>query len=227
AYSKWYEHEVMQWRKNLRADKPVHFKGLKAAFLRESVVWPEVRTLLTSLEGKLPKVDDAFIRTLLGENPDPMKDRDAWRTLPCPTINLPKRYQGGFLFGQVIPRFDNRIIGVCPVWFAKRQAELLSAGFSPDDANHEAAKQAKLPSKATREFLRFRWAMQIANIFGSAIGQDRTCPLSVDERKELTRIAERQGGFTKSEFKKTVREIAGWPEKPPRDNLDALLLHPD
>jgi hypothetical protein len=32
---------------------------------------------------------------------------------------LPKRYRGGLLFGQLVPRFDNRIIGVCPFAFAE------------------------------------------------------------------------------------------------------------
>lgn len=227
AYTARYDREAAEWQQGRRKEKPKHFKGLNAAFLREKVVWPEVHALLTALKGKLPKLDDALIRTLLGNDVDPLRDRDAWRTIPCPAIQLPKRYHGGLLFGQVIPRFENRIIGVCPIHFAKRQAELISAGFSPADAQKEAAKQSKLPSKATREFLRYRWAMQIANIFGAIPGEPNTRPLTADERKQLTALAEKQGAFTKGEFKDAVRQITGWPEKPPRDNLDALLLHPD
>lgn len=266
AYTARYEREAAEWQQGKSKDKPKHFKGLNAAFLREKVVWPEVHALLTALKGKLPKLDDALIRTLLGNDVDPLRDRDAWRTLlspslssipnggeggrrpgeevlvaardksakhgseeslPGPAIQLPKRYHGGLLFGQVIPRFENRIIGVCPIHFAKRQAELLAAGFSPADAQKEAAKQSKLPSKATREFLRYRWAMQIANIFGAKRGEPKTRPLTADERKQLTALAEKQGAFTKGEFKVAVRQITGWPEKPPRDNLDGLLLHPD
>ncbi len=227
AYTVRYEQEVAEWQQKKRAEKPPHFKGLKAAFLRESVVWPEVRDLLTALKGKLPKLDDALIRTLLGNDPDPMKDREAWRNIPCPAIKLSDRYHGGLLFGQVIPRFDNRIIGVCPIQFARRQAELIAAGFSADDAKDKAAKESKLPSKATIEFLRFRWAMQLANIFGARVGERETRALSADERKQITERAERQGAFAKGEFKKTVREIAGWPEKLSRSNLDNLLMHPD
>lgn len=227
AYTARYEREAAEWQQGQRKEKPKHFKGLNAAFLREKVVWPEVHALLTALKGKLPKLDDALIRTLLGNDVDPLRDRDAWRTVPCSAIQLPKRYHGGLLFGQVIPRFENRIIGVCPIHYAKRQAELLAAGFSPADAHKEAAKQSKLPSKATREFLRYRWAMQIANIFGAKPGEPKTRPLTADERRQLTALAEKQGAFTKGEFKDTVRQITGWPEKPPRDNLDALLLHPD
>lgn len=266
SYTDWYEREMALWQQRKRTDKPTHFKGLKAAFPREGIVWPEVHVLLTALKGRLPKLDDALIRTLLGNVVDPLKDRDAWRTLLSPSlssipnggeggrkpgeeelgaasdknaehgsekslpsspIQLPKRYHGGLLFGQVIPRFENRIIGVCPIHYAKRRAELLAAGFSPADAQKEAAKQSKLPSKATREFLRYRWAMQIANIFGAKPGEPKTRPLTADERKQLTALAEKQGAFTKGEFKEAVRQITGWPEKPPRDNLDALLLHPD
>lgn len=227
AYTSWYEGQAARWQQKLRSEKPAHFKGLKAAFLRETVVWPEVRDLLNALKGRLPKLDDAFIRALLGNDPDPMKDREAWRTISCPAIQLPNRYQGGLLFGQVIPRFDNRIIGVCPIYFAMRQAELVAAGFSPTDASDKAAKQAKLPSKASREFLRFRWAMQLANIFGSCLGERQTRPLTAEERQRLTAIAERQGAFTKADFKKAVRETAGWPAKPPRDNLDGMLMLPD
>lgn len=266
AYTARYEPEAAQWQQCKRTEKPKHFKGLNAAFLRENIVWPEVHVLLTALKGRLPKLDDALIRTLLGNVVDPLKDRDAWRTLLSPSlssipnggeggrkpgeeelgaasdknaehgsekslpsspIQLPKRYHGGLLFGQVIPRFENRIIGVCPIHYARRHAELLAAGFSTADAQKEAAKQSKLPSKATREFLRYRWAMQIANIFGAKPGEPKTRPLTADERKQLTALAEKQGAFTKGEFKDAVRRITGWPEKPPRDNLDALLLHPD
>lgn len=227
AYTARYEREAAEWQQGKRREKPKHFKGLNAAFPRNETVWPEVRALLTALKDKLPKLDDALIRTLLGNDVDPLHDRDALRTIPCPAIQLPKRYHGGLLFGQVIPRFENRIIGVCPIHFAKRRAELLAAGFSPADAQKEAAKQSKLPSKTTREFLRYRWAMQIANIFGAKPGEPKTRPLTADERKQLTALAEKQGAFTKGEFKDAVRQITGWPDKPPRDNLDALLLHPD
>jgi hypothetical protein len=118
TYTKWYDGEVARWQQSQRPDKPRHFKGLSAAFPRDEVVWPEVRDILMALKGKLPKLDDDLIRTLLGNHHDPMRDREAWQTLSCPGLKLPKRYHGGLLFGQCIPRFDNRIIGVCPIQFA-------------------------------------------------------------------------------------------------------------
>lgn len=223
AYSQWYDREVAEWQQGKRLDKPRHFKGLNAAFDRDSVVWPEVNKILFALKGQFEKLDDALIRTLLGNDPDPMKDRTAWQTIPCPNIKLPKRYHGGLLFGQLIPRFDNRIIGVCPIHFAKRQAELLAAGFSTKEANHEAAKQSKLPAKSSSEFLRFRWAMQLANVFGAASDERVTRPLSSEERHALTRLAAESGVFTKQRFIKAVRSLTNWT----RDNLDAMLMHPE
>jgi CRISPR-associated endonuclease Csn1 len=227
AYTAWYDREVARWQQGQRPDKPRHFKGRSAAFDRVSVVWPEVRALLTALKGTLPKLDDTLIRTLLGNDVDPLKDRDAWRTIPCPAIRLPKRYHGGLLFGQSIPRFDNRIIGVCPIQFARLEQQYREAGMAPDDARRRAEKESKLPTKASPEFLRFRWAMQLANVVGAALGVRESHPLPAAARVRLTELAARQGAFTKGEFKKAVREAAGWPEKGGRDNLDALLLHPD
>jgi hypothetical protein len=227
AYTVWYDREVARWQQRQRPDKPRHFKGLSAAFPRDTVVWPEVRTLLTVLKGKLPRLDDALIRTLLGNDVDPLKDPAAWRTIPCPAVRLPKRYHGGLLFGQCIPRFDNRIIGVCPIQFARLERKYREEGMASEAARRRAEKESKLPSKASPEFLRFRWAMQLANVFGAAPGERKTHPLPAAARMRLTELAARQGAFTKGEFKKAVREAAGWPEKGGHDNLDALLLHPD
>jgi CRISPR-associated endonuclease Csn1 len=227
AYTEWYDREAARWQQGLRKDKPAHFKGLKAAFPREEVVWPEVRALLTALKGRLPKLDDALIRTLLGSEPDPMRDPEAWRTVPCPGLVLPKRYMGGLLFGQMIPRFDNRIIGVCPIQFARLEATHLAEGLESEEARHRAEKESKLPAKATPEFLRYRWAMQLANVFGAAPGEVKTRPLTAEERRQLTRMAKQAGALAKGEFKKAVRSLTGWPDKAPRDNLDSLLLHPD
>jgi hypothetical protein len=130
---------------------------------------------------------------------------------------------GGLLFGQMIPRFDNRIIGVCPIHFARRQAELIESGFSQEDARHEAAKQSKLPSKATPEFLRFRWAMQLANVFGAGKGDRTTRPLSANERRKVTELAEVTGSLGKKEFQNAIYKLTGWD----RSNIANMLMHPD
>lgn len=227
AYTVWYEQEVVKWRQKQRGDKPPHFKGLNAAFPRDGQtgVWREVHTLLAALKGKLPKLDEVLIRTLLGTDVDPLKspaEHQAWNTIPC-GIKLPKRYYGGLLFGQMIPRFDNRIIGVCPVYFARRHAELLASGSSPEDAKHEAEKQSKLPSKASPEFLRFRWAMQLANVFGAHEGARNTRPLTAEERAKLTALATVSGSMGKKEFEKAIKELTNWS----RSNIANMLMHPD
>lgn len=232
AYTSWYENEMAKWntarakaeksKTSFKEPKPPHFKGLNAAFPRESVVWPEVRALLAALKGKLPRLDDASIRTLLGNDVDPLNDPTAWNTIPC-GLKLPKRYFGGLLFGQMIPRFDNRIIGVCPIHFARRRVELLAAGFSAEEAKREAEKQSKLPAKPTAEFLRFRWAMQLANVFGARDGDPETQPLTADERKRLTEMASAVGALSKKEFTRAVHELTGWM----RSNVANMLMHPD
>jgi len=219
AYTEHYEREVALWVQEQRKDKIRHFKGLGAAFPREIVI-AEVRSILEALKGKLPHVDDTLIRCLLS---DGNADVVAWSVIPVQGLQLPKRYQGGLLFGQLVPRFDNRIIGQCPIWYARRAAEMKAAGISEGHALRRAAIEAKLPSKNSPEFLRFRWAMQLANLFGVRPGQTESQPMTAEHRRKLTILAEQQGAFSAGEFKKTVRSITGWT----RDNLDQTLLHPD
>ncbi len=128
----------------------IRFKGLNAAFPREGVE-AEVRRLLQAHFGTLPKVDSQFEQTLF----------DKWEAIPCPDIKLPKRFQGGLLFGQLVPRFDNRIISKCPV------------------------TGQKVPSRNCPEFFRFRWAMQLANIRVGQVGDRDLRPLNVEERGKL------------------------------------------
>ncbi len=219
AFTARYERQAADWQTERRADKPPHFKGIGAAFPRETIV-EEVRAMLQALAGKMPHLGPELIRALLGDN---SADRDAWRAVPIPGLTVPKRYEGGLLFGQLVPRFDNRIIGLCPIWYARRCAELRGAGFSEADAKRKAEIESKLPLKKSPEFLRFRWATQLANIFGSRAGDAETHPLTASQRQTLTRQAEELGGFTSAEFKKAVRSLTGWG----RDNLEETLLHPD
>ena len=93
---------------NLPGDKRP--KGQNAAFPRE-IVEGEVRKLLRAHAGKLKGVDEKLERCLLGRD---STDKSAWREIPCPDLKLPNRYEGGLLFGQLVPRFDNRIISICP-----------------------------------------------------------------------------------------------------------------
>ncbi|MGN1360158.1 MAG: type II CRISPR RNA-guided endonuclease Cas9, partial [Kiritimatiellia bacterium] len=171
------------------------FKNTGLSFDR-AVVAEEVRRIVESHKGILPGLDDELVRIILA---DPVEDADALREVEGLPIHVPKRYVGGILFGQLAPRFDNRIIGICP-----KTGE-------------------KLPLKSAPEFLDFRFASMLANIRLSAAGGQRA--LTASERRTLMEAAREQGGFTKTEFKKVVRETTGVAVE--ETNLEALLLPPD
>jgi CRISPR-associated endonuclease Csn1 len=164
------------------------FKGLNAAFPRE-VVEREVRKILEAHFDKLKAVDKNLEDVLFSD----------WRAIPCPGLKLPKRYEAGLLFGQLVPRFDNRIISKCPI------------------------SGQKVPSRNCPEFLNFRWAMQLANIRVLRFGEKELAPLTVPERKQLDTLMRQQGGMGVEEFKKQVRQTTS----AIRDNLDTMLMHPD
>ncbi|MFM2169854.1 MAG: hypothetical protein RI957_83 [Verrucomicrobiota bacterium] len=134
-------------------------------------------------------------------------------------IKLPKRYFGGLLFGQLVPRFDNRIIARCPITWARIYDEQCAAGKDDDSARHAADRDAKVPVKNCKEFFRYRWARLLANIKvnGNALNKE--------VRQSLTDIAERSGGVSKSDIDKLLKDVYG---KAVQTNLEAYFnLHPD
>ena len=162
-------------------------------------------------------------------------------------LSLPDRYQGGLLFGQLVPRFDNRIIAQCPITFAEEYQRLIQEGFSPQDAKHKASDLAKVPGKNCLEFLDFRWAMTLANIrigHGSETYRDRDGkevklrPLDAKERRKVD-AAVRKKGFLKLEKdkpgadghfragKNELLEIVVEQTECDRHNLEGLLLDPN
>lgn len=179
---------------------PKPYKNHKAAFPRK-VVRSEVLAILESHKSHLPGLDDAFIDTLVAR--DDTSGKRAWATVPVPTIKLPRRYFGGLLFGQLIPRFDNRIIAKCPV------------------------SGAKVPNKACLEFLEFRWAMILANL--KANGN----PLSAKQRRMVDAEMREQGRLTATALRKAVERACqttdtnckSYFETHP-DSADALTLDP-
>lgn len=170
-------------------------KGQNAAFPR-AIVEGEVRRILQAHFGKLPKVDANLERAFLGKN---NQDKAAWRAIPCPELKLPKRYEGALLFGQLVPRFDNRIISICPI------------------------SGQKVPSRNCREFLNFRWAMQLANVQVARFGEQKLSALRPEERVALDKQMREYGSMTADQFKKAVRAATS----AIHDNLDTMLMHPD
>jgi hypothetical protein len=124
-------------------------KARNAAFDR-SVVREEVRRILASHVGRLTGVDAAFITAIV----------DDARAIKIPGLKLPNRFDnpiytprtGGLLFGRLGMRYDNRIIGLCPIYAHELEQRHLAAGKSPDSARKLAEKEAKLPSKDCPEF---------------------------------------------------------------------------
>jgi len=170
----------------------VRFKGLNAAFPRRTVE-REVQRILQAHFGKLPGVDEDFARALCGRDAN---DKDAWKAIPWFTEPLPKRYEGGLLFGQLVPRFDNRIISTCPI------------------------TSQKVPSRNTPEFLNFRWGMLLANVRVARLGHTDLKPLTPDERKELDKRMRTVGSMTEKQFKDAVRDVSG----AIRGNFDAMFM---
>lgn len=167
------------------AKRQCYYKGQNTAFRRETVE-AEVRRILKAHIGHLPKCDEALITALMD---DP-------KAIECTTIKLPKRYRGGLLFGQLIPRFENRILTQCP--------------FTGQT----------VPTRHSYEFLRYRWAMQMANILVGN-GNDKSLhPLTSEHRTALNQKMQERGYLTPGELKTFVKEITNcqW------TNLEAMLL---
>ncbi len=166
----------------------VRFKAKSAAFPR-SIVESEVRRILEVHRNHLPHLEDSFITALFHD----------WRALSVPDLALPRRYQGGLLFGQLVPRFDNRIISTCRL------------------------SGQKVPTRNCPEFLRFRWAMQLANVQVGEADSARLRPLKAEERRVLDDLMRAEGRLTKKSFTSAVHALPGVG----RSNLETLLMHPD
>ncbi len=166
------------------------FKGLNAAFPRKTVE-TEVLQILQA-----HKFCDAKLIHLLLAKKFSNEDREFLKNTG---LRLPKRYEGGLLFGQLVPRFDNRIISICPI------------------------SGQKVPSRNCPEFLNFRWAMQLANIRIAGAGEKELRPLTAAERKSIDQVVREKGGVTPFQLKLIVREKT----KCVRDDLEQMLMLPD
>lgn len=179
---------------------PIAYKTSNAAFPRD-VVRDEVIALLEKHIGMLPEVTPSLITALCAEDNTPTDGRSVRDVLKALgfDVHLPGRFVGGLLFGQAVPRFDNRIIGECPVSGEKR------------------------PLKDCREYLEFRWAEILANITVRRTKDGDKESLNAEERRALTSIARKEGGFTAGEFKKAVLEVSG----AEASNTEFMMTHPD
>jgi CRISPR-associated endonuclease Csn1 len=187
-------------------------KGENAAFPREDVE-EEVGRILERHVGRLPGLETNLVRAILTD----------WTAADAAEVKLPARFRGGLLFGQLVPRFDNRIIARCPISYEATYQRVLEETRDQEKAKHEAQKQAKVPAAECVEFYRYRWAMQVANV-QIVTGEGRkTRRLRLDERAAVDAAMKERGALTKGEFKKAVRAQTGGAA----DNLEQMLLHPD
>jgi hypothetical protein len=196
-----------------KKSSPVRFRDLGAAFPREGVE-AEVERILHA-QGVEEKVIVAL-----------MRDHTA---VAGPDYRLPSRYgqrvngsrtPGGLLFGQLVPRFENRIIATCPVQFQREYERVFTVTGDAKKATHEAEKLAKVPGIGCVEFHRFRWAMQLANVTVATGDARRSRRLSKEERLVVNAEMERLGALTPKQFKDLVRSQT----KTDKDNLDRLVV---
>ena len=147
-----------------------YFKGENAAFPRK-IVEAEVRKILDAHKGILPKIDDASIRILMA-NAESQN-----------TVNLPSRFRGGLLFGQYVPRFDNRIIGKCRI------------------------TGGNVPLKSSKEFLLYRWGRLLNNltVFDAVNGGVRV--LTPSERAALHAVMLERGFFDKKQLNEELSRL--------------------
>lgn len=186
-------------------------KGQNAAFPREDVE-REVARILQAHEGVLPGLSAEAIEAVLHD----------WKKVVPPDVRLPDRYAGGWLFGQLRPRFDNRIVARCPLTYEKECQAALEEGRDEEEARRQAEKLSKVPAASCAEYLLYRWTMQVANVQVTAKGGGLR-RLSAAERRAVYEQARERGGLTKGEFKKAVRALTGGAA----DNLDQMLQHPE
>lgn len=196
----------------LSHDPAKNIRQQKAAFPRE-IVREEVRKLLAYHVGRLPGLDEAFVHALI----------DDARALPCPDYVLPLRYRGGLLFGRLQMRYDNRIVARCVHTAATRYAELRTSGMPEAEARRVAEREAKVPSKKSPEFLRYRWGMLLANLRIATGDEAELRELDTQERAALHARMAVVGRLTKTALRDAVRTLPGWK----RDNFENLFLHPD
>lgn len=167
-----------------------YFKGENAAFPR-AVVFDECRRAVQAHIGKLDCVTENFVSVLFDDwHPASSQGYEA---------KLPERYSGGLLFGQMKPRFENRIIPKCRI------------------------TGEKTPSKHSREFYHYRWAMLTNNLRVADAFTGLPRPLDSAEREQLHEIMSEVGFFTKATLKKAFEKQL----KLEPSNLEAMLMVPE
>lgn len=183
------------------------YKAIGAAFDRALVI-KEVNCILRE-HAELPA---EVVELILGDN------NALTQKLAACGVKLTKRFAGSVLFGQLVPRFDNRIIARCPITWAKEYERALTEGKSEEAAKHHATKMAKVPNANTDDFYAYRFARILANL------KFKGKPLGAEYRQQIMQDALQCGGYTKTSFKKSLESILG---TVPDNFSNYFELHPD
>lgn len=198
----------------IRISSALPYKTLNAAYPRE-IIYREVGQILCKHTGVLPNLDTETVRFLLKNSTLTKEEREK---LTAADIKLPKRYHGGLLFGQLVPRFDNRIISRCPITWAETYDAAIAEGKTDPEARQLAEKFAKVPAAKSVEFLEYRFARILANL--RAAGQ----PIVKELRHALLELARKQGRLTAKDLN---RELGVYYGKAKTNVADYFTLHPD
>ncbi len=197
-----------------RISSALPYKTLNAAYPRE-VVYQEVGKLLCKHCGVLPGLDTEAVRYLLKNCVLTTEERSK---LAAAGIKLPRRYHGGLLFGQLVPRFDNRIISRCPITWAPTYDAAIAEGKTDSQARQLAEKFAKVPAKKCVEFLEYRLARILANL------KANSAPIAKELRQTLIALAREKGSLTAKDLTRETKAFYG--NVP--TNIDSYFkLHPD
>lgn len=183
------------------------YKAIGAAFDRALVI-KEVKSILRE-HSELPS---EVVELILGDN------REQTQKLDACGVKLTKRFAGSVLFGQLVPRFDNRIIARCPITWAREYERVLAEGKNEAAAKHHATKMAKVPNANTDDFYAYRFARILANL------KFKGKPLGAEQRQQIMQDARQCGGYTKASFKKSLESILG---AVPDNYSNYFELHPD
>ncbi len=183
------------------------YKTLDMAFPRE-LVRAEVERLLREHSDLAPKV----VQLILG---DVNTCRDE---LAACGVRLPRRFTGSVLFGQLVPRFDNRIIARCPITWAHEYVKAKELGLDDKVARARADKFAKVPKADCKEFYECRFARILCNI------RVDNKPLAAEHRVKLMELAREEGKFTITGFRKAVNALIG---DAPSNLYNFFQIHPD
>lgn len=197
----------------MRVSTPA-YKNLNTAFPRSNVQ-KEVREILELSAPQLSGLTPEIIALIVQQEAFTPEQRECLLQFG---IKLARRYRGGLLFGQLMPRFDNRIIGRCPITWAQIYESELSRGSSEKQAREKAERFSKVPSADCQEFYEYRVARILCNL--RVDGE----PIPAALRRQLMEQARREGKLTKSSLEKTISSQMRIKES----NIDNYFtLHPD